>query len=197
MKKPLILLSSIATYTSICSGATLRLDNTSGGLGEALDLLIFTFGDPAATIAVPEINGLFITVHGITADGHLNTTATSLGINGTSDTDTSRFESIFNQSVTFSFSQDVSITQLDFTSFENGETFDFADTSIANTDLTNGTTDTYDFSTPLLITANSQFTLQATTGDIGIEAMTLTVIPEPSSTALIALGGLALILRRR
>jgi len=193
----MILLSSIATYTSICSGATLRLDNTSGGLGEALDLLVFTSGDPATTTAVPELNGLFITVHGITSDGNLNATATALGINGTSDTNTSRFEAAFSQSVTFSFSQDVSISQLDFTSFENGDTFDFAGTSIANTDLTNGSTDIYDFSSPLEITANTQFTLQATAGDIGIEAMTLTVIPEPSSTALIALGTLALMLKRR
>lgn len=150
------------------------------------------------TVSVPEILGLTITIHSLGPDGLLNATGTSLGINGASDTDTDAFESAFGQFATFSFNQAVSITQLDFTSFDNtGEVFDFGGVVINNGDLSNGTTDVYDFVVPFEITANTQFTIQATSGTIGIEAMTLTAVPESSSIALLGLGGLATLLRRR
>lgn len=196
MKKIITILGLLALVAPLCSAAIIRLDNTgSPGLGDNLDGI--EVGDTPITVSVPEIPGLMITVHSLGPDGELNSTSISLGINGDSDTDTDTFESDFNQIAIFSFNQAVSVTQLDFTNFESGEVFNFGGTSISNGDLSNGTTDVYDFNVPLEIAANTQFTLQATTGSIGIEAMTLTVVPEPSSTALLGLGSLALILRRR
>jgi len=42
---------------------------------------------------------------------------------------------------------------------------------IENGDLSNGTTDVFDFATPLEILANTSFTLEATAGSIGIEGI--------------------------
>ena len=185
--------------SSISSGALVRLDNTgSPGLGDNLDEI--QFADTPQTVVVPEIPGLSITVHSIGPDGDLNSTATSLGINAAGTDDTDAFDSILGDVATFSFNQAVSITQLDFTTFTAGEVFDFAGAIINNGDLSNGTTDVYDFTVPLDIAANTQFSIQATSGTIGIEAMTLTAVaavPEPSSIALLGLGGLATLLRRR
>ncbi|MGJ8655597.1 MAG: PEP-CTERM sorting domain-containing protein [Akkermansiaceae bacterium] len=197
MKNTITAITLTAILSSTSSAATVQLDNSSGGLGAALEAADFDFGDPELDLLVPEISGLTITVHGITTDGELNATATSLGINGSTDTDTDVFESAFNQSVTFSFDKTVSITQLDFTNFEATEVFVFGTETIIYDDLSNKSSDFYDFTTPLVINANTQFTLEATSGSIGIEAMTFTVVPEPSSTALLGLGGLAYILRRR
>jgi len=197
MKKTIISLSSLALMSSISSAAIVRLDNTgSPGLGDNLHGI--AVGDTPTTVAVPEILGLTITIHSLGPDGSLNATATSLGINGATDTDTDAFESAFGQFATFSFSQTVSISQLDFTNFENtGEVFNFGGVAIIYDDLSNATTDVYDFGVPLEISANTQFTIQATSGRIGIEAMTLATVPEPSSIALLGLGGLATLLRRR
>ena len=197
MKKTIISLSALALTSSVSFGALVRLDNTGApGLGDNLDGV--AVGDAPMTVSVPEILGLTITIHSLGPDGLLNATGTSLGINGASDTDTDAFESAFGQFATFSFNQAVSITQLDFTSFDNtGEVFNFGGVVINNGDLSNGTTDVYDFVVPFEITANTQFTIQATSGTIGIEAMTLTAVPESSSIALLGLGGLATLLRRR
>ena len=107
------------------------------------------------------------------------------------------FDASFNEAVTFSFNQAVSISQLDFSDFDNGDVFEFGSTVITFADLTATNSDVYDYSSPLLLAANEQFTIRATSGTVGIETMDLTVVPEPSSTALLGLGGLALILRHR
>jgi|TARA_B110000879_G_scaffold51302_1_gene72775 hypothetical protein len=195
MRKTILTLAVLSIGVAASQAAVVRLDNVGSSTGANLD------GISTATlsISVPEISGLFTSVHNVTGGGgaSLNSTATSLGINSDVDTDTDAFEATFSQSATFSFSQSVSITQLDLTNFTSGEVFQFGSTTINNEDLSNGTLDTYDFSTPLILAADEQFTMSATAGIIGIEALTLTVVPEPSSTALLGLGGLALILRRR
>lgn len=181
-------------HVSAVSGGIIRLDNT--GTGALLDDIIpADIGTADATVSVIEIPGLDLTVTGLaTGAGSsapiLNSTGTSLGINATDDADTDAFEAAFLQSVTFQFSQAVTISQLDFTNFESGEVFDFAGVSIENDDLSNGTTDVFDFTIPLAIAANTNFTLQTTTGTIGIEAfdVTVTAVPEPSSVIFLGLG---------
>ena len=96
--------------------------------------------------------------------------------------------------VTFSFGQDVEITEIDFLSFTNGEVFNFAGQVINEGDLS---LSVFTFSSPLEITAGTSFTVQATAGTIGIESIELTVIPEPSPFALLGLAGIVLIFRRR
>ena len=194
----LTFLLSSSLFIGKASAVVVFLDNSNSGTGSILD------GEtgPVGPVAVPEVAGLNISVTGISTGGGssspiLNATGTSMGINATGDADTDAFEAAFSQSVTFRFDQKVSITALDFTSFSAGESFDFDGVSITNGDLSNGTTDTYDFGSPHIISANTDFTLQATAGTIGIENITLTVVPEPSTAALLGLGGIALILRRR
>jgi hypothetical protein len=166
---------------------------TNEGTGSQLDGIQET----PTTISVIELDGLDLMVEEISG-GSLNATQDSLGINGDNDTDTDAFESAFNQSVTFSFNKTVSITQLDLRGFEDGEIFNFDGLSISYETLANKTTDIYDFATAYIIEANTAFVLSTGTGTIGIEGITLTVVPEPSYTQAILLTcGTALLMRRR
>lgn len=200
MKKTILTLAALSMGVATSQAVVIILDN--GGTanlttGDNLDEI----SSPTSGIAVVESPGLLINIHAITGDGvgtDLNATTTSLGINaGAAGDDTDGFDALTNESVTISFSETVSITQLDFAGFETGEVFAVGANSIGFADLTSGTTDIYDFASPFILAANTQITFAVTSGAIGIEGMTLEVVPEPSSTALLGLGGLALILRRR
>lgn len=156
------------------------------------------------TASVVEIAGLNITVSGIGGTGsgsnELNSLADSLGVDTSGVTlgegdDSDQFDSAFNESVTFQFDQAVVITELNFVGFEADETFVFGGTTINTIDLANNTTDIFNFVTPLSIPAFTDFSLAATAGTIGIEAITLTtesapVVPEPGSFSLLGLVGL-------
>ncbi|CAA6677014.1 Unannotated [Lentimonas sp. CC4] len=196
---------AIIVLQTVHSQTIMGLDNRAGGIGILVDGIdVADLGTATATVSVPTFTGLTLTVVGLnsdtgSSDPTLNSTATSMGINATGDADTDAYEAVFNQSVTFKFNQDVEVYQLDFTTFDSGEVFNFAGTTITNSALSNGTLDTFDFSTPLLINANTNFTLQATAGTIGIEAFTISAVPEPGTYALLsgicALG--FVMLRRR
>jgi len=195
MKK--VLLALIVGMVFVANAEIIWFD-TSGdpSTGDLLDGI----DTGSTTINIPEITGLQMTITallGTDAGAELNSTGTSLGINSDNDSDTDAFEAAFGQGFTFRFNQAVSITQLDFTTFSAGETVSFAGVSIGNDDLSNGTTDIYDFSTPLEISADTEITLLATSGTVGIEAMTASVIPEPATLAMFGIGGLmAMIVRR-
>jgi len=143
-----------------------------------------------------------MTVSALGADGNnetVNASADSLGINAQGNDATDEFDSALNEFVTFHFDQDVTVSQLDFVNFDAAETFDFAGVTINNVDLTDGTTDIFDFTTPLAIAANTDFTLQATAGTIGIAAFDVSVaaVPEPSTLGLLGLGAFVAFRRRR
>lgn len=200
--KPLLFaVCSGVLLNSSAKGAIIRLDNT--GVGAALDEI--NVGDIGTVTAGPHataIPGLNITVTALGADGtgeDVNTTATSLGINAGGPDDTDAFDSALNEFVTFRFDKAVTVSQLDFTTFDAGETFEFDGVTITNGDLSNGTLDTFDFAMPHAIAANADFTLRATTGTIGIEAFDVTVsaVPEPSSVCLLSLGAFVVFRRRR
>jgi hypothetical protein len=173
------------------------LDNVGTSTGDLLDEV--KAANVPVTISVAEIVGLDLTVTAIAGSGtDLNVTASSLGVNaGDAGDNTERFDALFGESTTWEFDKAVKISQLDFTAFESGDVFVFGGTNINNVDLSSGTTDIYDFSTPLSIAANTGFTLQATTGSVGIEGITLTVVPEPTLFALFALSCIGLLRPRR
>lgn len=202
------LLLTFSICASFANADIIILENrgaASDTTGDLLDNIgAAEIGTMAATVPVVEIPGLTLTVTGINSDAPttnpvLNSLSTSFGVNADGDSDSDVFEAEFNQSVTFQFDQDVEIKQLDFTNFTAGEEFEFAGTLIENGDLSNGTTDVFDFGTPLEILANTSFTLEATAGNIGIEGIHVTVIsvPEPSALALLGLASLGMINRRR
>ena len=197
---PLTITACFILVAGFSQAATVSLTNSPGGLGALLDE--FPASDAGSSLSVPEIPGLNITVESISSIGtgsgtlDLNATASSLGINslGTTDDDASAFDAALSEMVTFSFDQDVEITEIDFLSFTNGEVFNFAGQVINEGDLS---LSVFTFSSPLEITAGTSFTVQATAGTIGIESIELTVIPEPSPFALLGLAGIVLIFRRR
>lgn len=199
MKKLTTLVGVTTFYAGIVASqaASVRLDNVGTSTGDNLDEVSLV----PTTVAVAEVPGLTLTVSAITGNGigtDLNATTRSFGINsGDSGDDTDAFDATFNESVTFSFNQAVLISQLDLVTFEDLDVFEFGSTTINFSDLSNTVTDIYDFSSPLTLAANEQFILRASSGVVGIEGIELTVVPEPSSIALLGLGGLALILRRR
>ena len=180
------------------------LQNSGADLTTGDNLDGIDSGSVPAVVSVFEIGGLNITVSGIGGTGsgsnELNSLANSLGVNNSGVTvaagdDSDQFDSAFNESVTFQFDQAVVITQLDFVGFEADETFVFGGATINTIDLANNTTDIFNFVTPLSIPAFTDFSLAATAGTIGIEAITLTtesapVVPEPGSFSLLGLVGL-------
>jgi hypothetical protein len=80
----------------------------------------------------------------------------------------------------------VCITALDLVGFDVGEVLGFAGLSISSVD--NVSTDVVSLSEALNIAANTSFTITASTGTVGIDALTLEVVPEPAAMNLLLLG---------
>ncbi len=168
------------------------IDFRSAGVGASLD------GKTSGTFSVPGFSSLTISIVNVTADGDgevANATASSFGVNAaggitTSGDNADRFDSVLNEAITFSFNKAVLVSYLDFSNFTNGEVFQFGDTVITSGSLRAGQASEYDFVTPLLIGANSPFTLQATSGSIGLQRieLDLAAVPEPSAVAMCCLG---------
>lgn len=97
----------------------------------------------------------------------------------------------------------VELGVVSFAEFDTGETISIQVGGSAAFDITGGVS-SYDFSgtqlasgETLSIRAAAPTGMGVTNTDWRLTNMTFTVVPEPSSTALIALGGLALALRKR
>ena len=158
------------------------------------------FGDGriSGTFSVPGFSSLTISIVNVTADGDgevANATASSFGVNAaggitTSGDNADRFDGSLNEAITFSFNKAVLVSYLDFSNFTDGEVFQFGNTVITNTSLRSGQANEYDFAAPLLIGANSPFTLQATSGSIGLQRieLDLAAVPEPSAVAMCCVG---------
>jgi len=196
----------------------IRLTTGSGDLGDLIDET--NNADIAANMATFNIPGLnspglgtpiTFSITAITGNDtggiEVNGTATQLGINSDGpDTTgaTDLFDADLGESFTFEFGglaagESISISQLDFRNFSAGEVFQFGSQTIANGDLSNGTTDIFDFATPLLAVNGDSITIGATSGSIGIEAFELTVnaaVPEPSSVMFLTAVGVGAIVRR-
>lgn len=161
--------------------------------GDSLDEMTTT----PTTNSVVEISGLQIIITDILSTdtgAKLNSLSTSFGVDSDNSGDSDAFDATFGEGFTFQFDKDVSISQLDFTTFTTGEAVSFAGMSIGDADAPSSV---YDFSTPLRVSANTDITLRATAGIVGIEAITLTVVPEPATMSLVGIAGLLAMLARR
>ena len=176
--------------------------NSSGTLGELIDGT--GLGDLPPTFAVPGVTpNLNFTITGIAGSGAgrlANSNSDSFGVDsagGAMAGDTSdQFDAALSESITFQFDMDIDVTRLNFRTFDAGETFEFAGQTIIFSDLTNQTTDIYDFAAPLRLSAGTEYVMEATAGSIGLEDFSFTAVPEPSALLLMSLLGVGGIFRR-
>ena len=207
---------TVAIFTCCLSGVSLGetvLLTTSGSTGLSLDDSGQADGEGVLltelpfTVNVVEIPGLTLTAEsGSSTDpGNtaLNGAVGSFGLNspGTGEQPT-RFDVDFQELLSISFNQDVLIENVVFTSFSGTETFTFGGVSIADADAP-GNTFTF-AGDGLAVAADSAIDLFAggpAGGTVGLVSIDVVLapsnIPEPSSVALLGLGGVLMLVRRR
>jgi hypothetical protein len=206
MKKTILTIAASATLVSGASAATPVVFefNTSSNaingdliLADAHDDAID--GETTATVFSLEsiLSGLTITI--TPSQNDISYTGSGLGINtgGTLSASADALIFSFNRAITFDF--------LDVGSFTDGGndavSLSYSNSnptvSLASGEFDNNTSDTIDFTSDNALAANESFTISRDSGSFSIEGFNVTVVPEPSSTILLGLGGLALILRRR
>lgn len=164
------------------------------------------------------VPGLTLTVDSASsfdpADSAINASGATFGVNSPTppvgSENSARFDVDAAENMTISFNQDVTILSVEFGNFSSEETFSFGGVSIGNSDYTGGVFDQADSSDVftfsgggLVVSANTGIFLEAgglngtNAASVGIVAITLADIPEPSSLALLGLGGLLIARRRR
>ncbi|WFB35727.1 PEP-CTERM sorting domain-containing protein [Kiritimatiellota bacterium B12222] len=195
MKNKFIILLAVLGLASVNSWGAV-IDLTNSGTGAELDAI---GSSVPGSFNLPEIPSLEMTVTAVLGNDSpsLNATAASLGVNSAATTgagdDTDQFDALFEEGFIFEFDKDVSITEINFISFGSSDSFSFGGTSITFSDP-NLDDSVYTFSAPFVVTAGTSISAQVTNGSIGMESMTLTVIPEPSSMVLMGLVGLAAVM---
>ena len=204
--------ASFAVADMVVATVEIGLENDDA-TGALLDGSPATIADGLGPIVVQEAlgtlaDGLTVTLTGTTtaASGTFNGTGGTFGINSAGADDSQRLDGDLNETIFFSFNENVEIVSVDFTSFGvdseilvNGDTL-----------LTEGNVVTFD--PGFTITAGDTFSIEAvsvagTTGsDVGLQAITVNVlapadpggvVPEPSSLAVLGLLGSVAAIRRR
>ena len=200
-------------------GTGVQLDanpNISSDLPFSVDVYDTAPGDLGTVGATGTlVSGLVLTIDAASSFDPTNTTLNAAGagfglnspnpVGGTENA--ARFDAEANEVVTFSFNQSVRIISAEFASFSDQETFTLGGVTFGNSQFTGGglalanAQDVFTFdSGGLVLAANEGFSLQAdgpADSSVGLVALTIEIIPEPSSSALLGLGGFALILRRK
>ena len=149
-------------------------------------------------------DGLTVTLTGTTtaASATFNGTSSVFGINSAGADDSQRLDGDLNETIFFSFNEDVVVTQIDFASFGTDSEILLNGTDL----LTSG--NVVDFDPGFAISAGDTFSIEAisvdgTTGsDVGLQSITVEVvtstgIPEPTSLGLLGFLGLGIVARRR
>ena len=206
-------LSAIVLTVAVCgvaSAQTVEIDFRTGvdNTGTALDGQPVGFTTTVPEAAVDDVD-LDITLTAISAGGVFNAEGSSTGVNSnTGAVEERQFDN--GEFATFSFSQTVELLSGDFDQIgggevltvttSNGGTFLVTDAA-ASTDISDNN---FNFGT-FLLPVGETFTFTGTAGAIGVENLTVNVVPgavnpavpEPSSAALLGLLSLGVIARRR
>jgi hypothetical protein len=183
---------------ALSAGAATVVFTTDGtSTGDLLDGI----GTNSTNISVVEIPGLSFNI-ATTVDGYtLNANDGDFGVKSglTGEVD-DRFD--FGETVLMSFDADIQITKIDFSNFDDGETFNFIVGSVTNSipwaDLSNKTSD-YLNGISWNISAGQIIRLEvAGAGDsLSMDSLDITVVPEPAPISMILSNGLVALLCRR
>lgn len=176
-------------------------ESDAGGLGELID------GESSGMFSVPGIANLEFNILSVGSldpgTAIVNATGSSFGVDivgktGTEGDDADQFDAGFSEFATFSFSQALSVTEIDFAGFGGAESFQFGSQSILGAD-SNLSQSVFTFETPLFLAANEQFTLRATDGTIGLQSITVAIsaVPEPTTLVGFSVMGMIVTLGRR
>lgn len=171
---------------------TVAGDDAAGNPIVAPGLMITTVGasdDPQAVI-----NGVLNNGIGINSDVNFFDPPAA-------NEEAAEVEASFGESLTFTFNQDVTITDVEFFGIDNSadstESVSFAGQTLLGPSL--GTSDVFTFAPGLFIPANNPIVFAEITGDgVALENFTiLATIPEPGSLTMLGFGSVLMMIRRR
>ena len=172
--------------------------NSPATTGDLLDNQ-FSLGDAPETFDVVEDTtlGLTITIESITSNSttgaSIEAANASFGITGGSFSSAgdTQLNAAGDESITFSFNQDVVFVSAFFSSFTSADEIDFGGVTITEALSTD---DVFSFTgaNSLALAANTPITIEADASNFGLATITVDVaaVPEPSSLALLGLLGL-------
>ena len=168
------------------------LDDPNTTTGSLLtDLGTDVVGETVAT----GIEGLNITVDSITTSAATNIFVAVDSRAGVGD---NFFRAgATNDSITFSFDQDVEITELEFASLTGNDAINVNGTPFTNPSNAGAV---FAQDPPISLAAGESLTFTASSGNVGLLNIDVTVasaVPEPSSAALLGLLSLGVVARRR
>ncbi len=198
--KKIYLFLVLAACAFSAGATTVKLETgetTETTTGDYLDGIGTNWTD----VSVAEISGLTVSMATL-LDGHtLNANKGDFGVkSGLIGEVDDRFD--FGETVLMSFDQDILITKVDFSKFDDGEVFNFVigtgTNSIAWADLSNQSSD-YLENLSWNVSAGEIIRLDVAgiTDSLSLDAIDLTVVPEPATLALIGIGGLLMLVSRR
>ena len=175
--------------------------------GPTIDMI--SVANPLTANVAEDPDGM-LTISVVDADSfdptnsNVNTSGAGLGINSPTPTggseNASRFDVDAGESLSFTFSSDVNIISVDLTSLTGDEAFTFGSVTGIN-DANTNVSDVFTFAGGgLFFAAGTPIFLEATGPagtSVGLDAITLDTIPEPTTSLLIGLSGLFLVVRRK
>lgn len=186
-------------------GALLEADQTP--VGTAFPTTV-AGDDPMGNAVV--LPGVTITTIGSSVDPNAvvnGTTNNGIGINSdvnffdppAANEEAAQLDSAFDESLTFTFNQDVTITEVEFFSLSDdpllAESVSFAGQTLLGVD--GAASDVFTFSPGLFIPANDPIVFFEISGNgTALETFTI-VVPEPSSLAMLGISGCLMFARRR